>query len=226
MERVRGVHWSIVINNPTNEEKALLKHPNLPACVKQVWWQMELAPTTGTLHIQGAIYTTRIDWTVLKKLFPRANIAVARNADALKNYVKKSSTSVPDSYYTWPETPLNEIVEIDEPETIVLDSVQALEMMARGMPFEPLGPDDNKRFKTIVQQVISDYPRSIRFFTNQNLFYQFKLFFDRILEFVQDAEDGQTEPEEEMPGECLIDRHYHKDSDKLCEGCSSLFCVP
>lgn len=192
MERVRGVAWSIVINNPTIDEQASLKEP-LPSFVKQVSWQLETAPTTGTIHLQGALYTTRVDWSVLKKKWPRANLQVARNPDALRNYCKKSETSIPDTFYQYP-IHTNDIIETeDEPD---LTPTDLLYMMARHMPFEPLPTDDYKRYRIISNTLCRDFPRLMRYFNNQGLFWFFKMMFDLILENVQNAE-GPAEPEED-----------------------------
>lgn len=204
MERVRGVAWSIVINNPTIEEQESLKEP-LPSFVKQVCWQLETAPSTGTIHLQGALYTTRIDWTVLKKKWPRANLQVARNPDALRNYCKKSETSIPDSFYEYPlyqgriEEPEPEPEEDNSPTDILM-------MMARNCPFEQLDSDDYKRFRVISTELVRDNPRQLRNFNNQGLFWFFKLMFKICLECVQEEEGPPAEPDTDgRTDECLIE---------------------
>lgn len=91
-ESVSGTVWSITINNPSEEDRRLLKE--CPGWVKETVYQDEVG-TEGTLHIQGMIkakYT--IKFNAIKQWLPRAHIEKARNAQALMNYVKKTETAV------------------------------------------------------------------------------------------------------------------------------------
>jgi len=91
-ECVSGTCWSITINNPTEEDRRLLTER--PGWIKEITHQDEVGEE-GTLHIQGAVkakYTVK--FSAVKKWLPRAHIEVARNAQALFNYCKKSETAV------------------------------------------------------------------------------------------------------------------------------------
>lgn len=90
---VRASWWSITINNPTDEDRKLLEKQNLPSFVKSIHSQDEVGDE-GTPHIQGAVNTTQVRFSEVKKWLPRAHIEPARNKDALLKYVKKTETAV------------------------------------------------------------------------------------------------------------------------------------
>ena len=85
----RATIWSITINNPTKEEVEGTLPPgwNLEG-------QYERGEENGTLHFQGLLKTTQVRFSAVKRQFPRARIEVARNEDALRNYVHKEETRV------------------------------------------------------------------------------------------------------------------------------------
>lgn len=81
----RGTCWSVTINNPS---------PGEERCDVPGWkmtGQFEVG-TTGTRHWQGCLQTPQVRWAAVKKVYPRANISLARNAFALKEYVRKEDT--------------------------------------------------------------------------------------------------------------------------------------
>lgn len=88
----RSSCWSVTAFNediPRLEDKT-----NFPAFVKEVWGGRETAPTTGTLHFQGAVVcNTQIRFSALKKWLPSAHIEPAIAKEALKKYCMKSETS-------------------------------------------------------------------------------------------------------------------------------------
>lgn len=86
MERDRATCWSITINNPTEEDI----QPRLPA-----GWTFQGQPEKGeqgTEHFQGMLFTPQVRFSAVKKVFPRAHIEIARNRNALANYVQKDET--------------------------------------------------------------------------------------------------------------------------------------
>lgn len=90
----RGTWWSVVVNNPTDDDRARLSNP--PEWVKAVYGQDEVGEENGTLHIQAAVQcVSQQRFHRLKEWLPRANLGIARNAQALQNYVKKSKTAIP-----------------------------------------------------------------------------------------------------------------------------------
>jgi len=92
----RGSWWSLTINNPTQADRDSMESP--PDFVREMWYQDEIAPTTGTLHIQACVNTTQQRFGAIKQWHPRAQIQVAKNKDALKNYCQKSKTAVPGTF--------------------------------------------------------------------------------------------------------------------------------
>lgn len=83
----RSTHWSITINNPTETDVL---------CAKQGWvltGQYERGDE-GTLHYQGMLLTPQVRFSAVKKEFPRAHIEIARDIQALRQYVHKAETRV------------------------------------------------------------------------------------------------------------------------------------
>jgi len=83
----RATSWSITINNPTDVETR---------CEVPGWsleGQYEVGEE-GTRHFQGMLKTPQVRFAAVKKVFPRAHIEVARNEQALKNYVHKVDSRV------------------------------------------------------------------------------------------------------------------------------------
>lgn len=87
----RGSCWSITINNPTAEDLEAWKSIRLNPWVKDAQGQLEEGENK-TPHIQGLLKTDYVRFSQVKKLLPRAHIEVARNKNALQNYVKKEDT--------------------------------------------------------------------------------------------------------------------------------------
>lgn len=69
--------WSVTINNPTEEDYAILKDPCFieDNGIKSVYFGEEIAPSTGTLHLQGYIQFHN-DRTLsrVSKMLPRAHL--------------------------------------------------------------------------------------------------------------------------------------------------------
>lgn len=87
----RATSWSITINNPTASDDENL------ALAKQKGWkvigQLEKGDN-GTPHYQLLVKTPQVRFSAIKKAFPRAHIEVARNVEALEEYVQKDDTRV------------------------------------------------------------------------------------------------------------------------------------
>lgn len=65
--------------------------------------QVEVAPTTGQLHLQLMLKTPQVRFSAVKKQFPKAHIEPARDRMALATYVQKDETRV--MAVAQPETP-------------------------------------------------------------------------------------------------------------------------
>jgi len=95
MERINGTVYQVVINNPTEEDRELVK--TVPCYVKSFQYQDEVGKE-GTLHINGAVkckYTTNI--AKIKKWLPRAHISVAKSkkhAENILTYAHKDDTHI------------------------------------------------------------------------------------------------------------------------------------
>jgi len=87
----RSNHWSLTINNPTASDYEEMDR------ARQKGWkvtgQIEKGEE-GTPHLQLHLQTPQVRFSAVKKAFTRAHIEVARNAQALENYVTKDETRV------------------------------------------------------------------------------------------------------------------------------------
>lgn len=89
----RGYAWSLTVYDPG--EVALLADPSAyPHWLRRTKYQEEVCPTTGRHHWQVAALTAQVRFAQIKKVFPSAHIELARNKQALMNYVNKNDTAV------------------------------------------------------------------------------------------------------------------------------------
>lgn len=88
----RGTCWSVTINNPVacDEDSISLARQKSGWTVEG---QLEKG-TNGTPHYQLMVKTPQVRFSALKKTFPRAHIELARNREALAEYVKKEDTRI------------------------------------------------------------------------------------------------------------------------------------
>lgn len=91
--KARGTVWSLTLFDP-GEYNILQTKDAWPGWLRQAVGQEEVAPTTGKHHWQCMIQTEQVRASSIKKLLPTAHIEIARNKNALKNYVVKSETAV------------------------------------------------------------------------------------------------------------------------------------
>jgi len=117
--------WICTLNNPTDDERALLKSP--PHYIKEMWGQDEKAPTTGTLHIQIGMRTDQIRKSIIVNDFPRMWIGKANCKKGLIDYCSKKESAIPDTQWHYVK-PTNDITEPNEPE--YLSGHQILELIA------------------------------------------------------------------------------------------------
>lgn len=88
---IRATTWSLTINNPTVQEEEQI------ALARQRGWRVDgqkEVGENGTPHYQLLVRTPQVRFSAVKKQFPRAHIEVARNVEALENYVHKEETRV------------------------------------------------------------------------------------------------------------------------------------
>lgn len=87
----RATSWSVTINNPTQSDEEWI------AQARQKGWRVDGQKEVGkegTPHYQLLVKTPQVRWSAVKKAFPRAHIEVARNVQALEQYVHKEETKV------------------------------------------------------------------------------------------------------------------------------------
>lgn len=161
----RASVWSITINNPTPDDRMALKEH--PSFVKMVKFQDEIGEE-GTPHIQGAVQTTQVRFSAMKKWLPRAHIEVARNKQALLNYVEKTETAVPNTQvviqadYLSMDAALKEIAkhQMDRGEWVTRVSIQAA---VKEHAFE------KAEFWNAVNKILLEKPKAVGLFTNPQL---------------------------------------------------------
>lgn len=82
----RTDYWCYTLNNPTEDDQLRLKALHTIPANRVVYhcFQLERAPDTGTLHLQGFIaFATRVLFqTAKKRISDRAHIAIARGTPA------------------------------------------------------------------------------------------------------------------------------------------------
>lgn len=89
MSTQRSSHWSLTINNPTASDYEQIE------LARQKGWKItgqQEAGKEGTPHLQLHLATPQVRFSAVKKTFPRAHIEVARNIQALENYVNKEES--------------------------------------------------------------------------------------------------------------------------------------
>lgn len=93
MTTERASTWSLTINNPTSDDEECMN------IARSKGWrldgQLEVGKE-GTPHYQIMLKTPQVRFSAIKKVFPRAHIEIARNSQALANYVNKEETRVAD----------------------------------------------------------------------------------------------------------------------------------
>jgi len=102
MSTQRSSHWSLTINNPTPVDFEQIE------LARQKGWKItgqQEVGKEGTPHLQLHLATPQVRFSAVKKAFPRAHIEVARNVQALENYVTKDETrtgSLPTAQEKYP----------------------------------------------------------------------------------------------------------------------------
>lgn len=88
----RATAWSITINNPTDADKQRVELLKVNKWFRE-WKAQEEVGAEGTPHIQAMLRTEQVRFATIKKALPRAHIEIARNIQALANYVHKDETA-------------------------------------------------------------------------------------------------------------------------------------
>lgn len=96
----RASWWSVVINNPTEQDRQTVHGP-APRWLKNIKGQDEIGES-GTLHMQLCLNTDQCRFSSIKEWLPRANIHAAMTTahiNNLKNYVFKEDTAVANTRF-------------------------------------------------------------------------------------------------------------------------------
>lgn len=88
---VRGVYWSVVINNPTEEDLDKVYKGPYPPWMKHIKGQQEAAPTTGTRHVNMYLHTEQMRRSAISKWLIRANIEPLMGIEHRDNWIDKYS---------------------------------------------------------------------------------------------------------------------------------------
>jgi len=92
--------WSITLNNPTEEDRQTI-HGNPPRWLKFIAGQDEVAPGTGTLHIQAYCITEQVRMSQVHAWLPRAHLKPAftkAHRDKLRDDYCNENKKKNDSY--------------------------------------------------------------------------------------------------------------------------------
>lgn len=143
---------------------ALKEHPTF---VKMVKYQDEIGDE-GTLHIQGAVQTTQVRFSAIKKWLPRAHIEVARNKKALLNYVEKEDTAVPNTQVVIQADYLSMDVALKE---IAKYQMDYMEWVKRSQVSKRAkdGAFEKDEFWNAVRKILVEKPKAVGLFTNPQL---------------------------------------------------------
>lgn len=93
---VRASHWSITINNPTEDDRNRLRTKQ--RWLRRVKWQDEVGEKTRTLHLQIYANTDQIRASAIREWLPGCHMKPVWTKEHLKNvveYVEKEHTGVP-----------------------------------------------------------------------------------------------------------------------------------
>lgn len=85
----RSTCWSLTINNPTADDEEAI------SIARQRGWKVEgqlEKGENGTPHYQLCLNTPQVRFSAVKNIFKRAHIEIARNKQALQQYVVKEDT--------------------------------------------------------------------------------------------------------------------------------------
>lgn len=89
----RARAWRFTTNNYTDELTTEIQHCGVNVA-RYMAYGKEVAPTTGTPHLQGFVYFDQPKtFTAVVKLLPRSDVDVCKHPDRMSLYVKKGEQS-------------------------------------------------------------------------------------------------------------------------------------
>lgn len=203
----RHYWWSVTIHSVTDDIRSQLKSP--PKFIREMWYQDEIAPTTGALHIQGCFHTSQLRFSTLKEWLPTAHIEAAINKDALIAYCSKSATSVEGTFIHYGGA--NVIVNPEDGESQVdlnLSLNEILLMIASHVHEDEWANFEPKElYDMAVNRLTLLVPHLVDKFTRQNVQSAWKVVNYSYLRIYQQIQNDNYEEEVSQPvsqGECEI----------------------
>jgi len=200
--------WICTLNNPTDDERALLASP--PHYIEEMWGQDEIAPTTGTLHIQLGIRTMNIRKSILIGDFPRMWIGKAKSKKGLIDYVSKEESSVPGTKFHFTKQNRDNVSEQED----LLPAHQILNLIAQWVN-DPL-EDPDMNYRQAIKDIVHIYPELAIKLCGTRILPMWNLL---SLVFLERREIYRQVIEEEpaiLPDGCWLD---------WCPGCDKDECV-
>lgn len=213
MTTVRASYWLVTINNPTQEDRDILKSP--PDFVKQLWYQDEVGKE-GTPHIQLCANTVNTRFSQVKSWLPRAHIEAGRNSLACVNYCKKSDTSKPGSFVYWKAG----VTAQAEPE--IQPMTADLLYLFNNLPYNWPELDPTTIYQRTLHDILINTPQLVNRLTQQRVRQNFDLCFQAFLEISREVAENSDVPDDASPDrptdcqivDCLcsrcLDGDYHK----------------
>lgn len=189
MEDDRHTHWSITINNPTEEDEV-----NITRAKEKGWvveGQLEKGKD-GTLHYQLYV-KSRQRFNTIKSQFPRAHIEVARKPEALIKYVNKEETRVAGLPQNKPMTMKDVMI-----------------LLANNVPYgQNLAVLDQDELDTVfwsaVRNILESRPGMISLLVQPNYIRAWRYTYNIWMEHAAVEGENYDEPENEILEECRIE---------------------
>lgn len=207
----KGFNWLCTLNNPTDEERALIANP--PDYVQELWYQDEIGEKEGTLHIQLAMRTTEVRKSAIIKDFPRMWVDKAINKLACANYCSKGQTSVPGSRQHWTRQTDTETNEPEKP----LTAAQVMLMIALWIPDDNLLSDPEVQYQESVRQIIQYTPELLPVITGSRVLPQWRLTYPVFIDKARSMSCTDEQPTDEL--------HYYLDIDCECSKDNCYSCT-
>lgn len=165
--QVRSTWWSVTINNPTEADRRSMEQGNLPTFVKSVRQQDEIGEQ-GTLHIQAAVNTAQTRLSAIKEWLPRAHIEVAKNRDALLNYVQKEETAVAGTQ----KVVQADFMTMDQALRAIAEHEMDYPEWCKRVPIQKQVKDgafEKDEYWAAVREILRKFPKTVGLFTNPQM---------------------------------------------------------
>lgn len=209
----KGFYWLCTLNNPTDEERALLREPL--DYVQELWYQDEIGEKEKTLHIQLAMRTTEVRKSAIIKDWPRMWVDKARSKLACINYCKKEDkTAVPGSYVHWTrQTDTTEDVYVPE------SPYHVMEIISSWVAEENYLSDPEVQYQQAVNDCLRWQPSLLQKLTGTRILPQWRLTSYLWMRRYASVSILEEKPET-YPEDCLIGIEDCECSKDNCTDCN------